>query len=108
MTDRTTENKLAGVPETATQAGEVRARWAWTEPSVWTERMLTALEEGVKGHKWYSLMDKVYALPNLRAAFKKVKRNGGAAGVDYQTIAMYEDRLEENLERLSQALKGGK
>jgi RNA-directed DNA polymerase len=70
--------------------------------------MLTALEEGVKGHKWYSLMDKVYALPNLRAAFKKVKRNGGAAGVDHQTIAMYEHRLEENLERLSQTLKEGK
>jgi hypothetical protein len=31
------------------QAGEVRARWAWAEPRVWTERMLTALEKGVKG-----------------------------------------------------------
>jgi len=31
------------------------------EPSVWTERMLTALETGIKGSKWYSLMDKVYA-----------------------------------------------
>jgi RNA-directed DNA polymerase len=70
--------------------------------------MLTALEEGVKGGKWYSLMDKVYAKPNLRAAFKKVKANGGAAGVDHQTIEMYERRLEENLERLSQALKEGK
>jgi RNA-directed DNA polymerase len=69
--------------------------------------MLTALEEGVKGGKWYSLMDKVYALSNLRAAFKKVKANGGAAGVDHQTVEMYERCLEENLERLSQALKAG-
>jgi RNA-directed DNA polymerase len=69
--------------------------------------MLTALEQGVKGSKWYSLMDKVYALSNLRAAFKKVKANGGAAGVDNRTIEMYESRLEENLERLSQALKAG-
>jgi len=106
--DRTAEDRPAGVPGTATQAGEVRARWAWTEPSVWTERMLTALEEGVKGGKWYSLMDKVYALPNLRAAFKKVKANGGAAGVDHQTVEMYECRLEENLERVSQALREGK
>lgn len=30
-------------------AGEVRARWAWTERSVWTDRMLTALENGVGG-----------------------------------------------------------
>jgi hypothetical protein len=29
--------------------------------------MLTALEEGVKGGKWYSLMDKVYAVENLRS-----------------------------------------
>ncbi len=107
-TNRMTEDKLAGVPETATQAGEIRARWAWVEPSVWTDRMLTALEEGVKGGKWYSLMDKVYALPNLRAAFAKVKANGGAAGVDHQTVEMYERRLEENLGKLSQALKEGK
>jgi len=103
-----TEDKLAGVPGTATQAGEIRARWEWVEPSVWTDRMLTALEEGVKGGKWYSLMDKVYALSNLRAAFAKVKANGGAAGVDHQTVEMYERRLEENLGKLSQALKEGK
>ena len=106
--DRTTEEEPAGVPETATQAGEIASRWGWVEPSVWTARMLTALEEGVKGGKWYSLMDKVYALANLRAAFKRVKVNGGAAGVDHQTVEMYERRLEENLERLSQALKDGK
>ena len=40
----------------AIQAGDVRARWAWTEPSVWTDRMLTALEQGVKGGVWYSLI----------------------------------------------------
>jgi hypothetical protein len=28
-----------------------------SEPTIWTERMLTALLEGVKGGKWYSLMD---------------------------------------------------
>ena len=33
------------------QVGEVHARWAWVEPSVWTDRMLTALETGVKGGK---------------------------------------------------------
>ena len=107
MTDGTTESKPAGVPETATQAGEIQARWAWVEPSVWTERMLTALERGVKGGKWFSLMDKVYALSNLRAGFSKVKANGGAAGVDHQTIEMFEHDLEENLGKLSQMLKEG-
>lgn len=107
MTEGKTENKPAGVPETATQAGEIRDRWDWVEPNVWTERMLTALEQGVKGNKWYSLMDKVYTMPNLRAAFKEVKANKGAAGVDRRTIEIYESRLEENLERLSQTLKAG-
>ncbi len=69
--------------------------------------MLTALEQGVKGSKWYSLMDKVYALPNLRSAFKKVKANRGAAGVDDWTIGKYEHRLEENLEKLSRRLRDG-
>ena len=69
--------------------------------------MLTALEQGVKGGQWYSLMDKVYALPNLRAAYAKVQANGGAAGVDHQTIEMFEQRLEENLAKLSQTLKDG-
>ena len=36
------------------QAGEIRGRWSWVEPCVWTERMLTALEKGVRGGKWSS------------------------------------------------------
>jgi len=67
--------------------------------------MLAALEEGVKGGKWYSVMDKVYALGNLRSAFKTVKTKGGAPGVDHQTIEMFERHLEENLEDLSQSLR---
>jgi RNA-directed DNA polymerase len=105
VTDGGAEERPARVPETATQAGEIRDRWDWVEPSVWTERMLTALERGVKGGKWFSLVDKVYALPNLRAGFAKVKVNGGAAGVDHQTIEMFERHLEENLEKLSRSLK---
>ncbi len=107
MTDQTPESRPAAVPSEATQAGEVRARWAWTEPAVWTERMLTALEQGVKGGKWFSLIDKVYALPNLRQAFARVKANEGAAGVDHVTIEEFEHHLEVNLEKLSRSLKEG-
>jgi len=95
------------VPEEAKQAGEGRARWAWAEPCVWTERMLTALEEGVKGGVWFSLIDKVSAPRVLRWAFEQVKQNGGAAGVDHQTIAMYEQRLEQHTEYLAHTLKEG-
>lgn len=97
----------APVPQ-AKQAGEVRARWAWTETSVWTERMLMALERGVKGGCWFSLIDKVYSLRNLQAAFAQVKANRGAAGVDHVTIEMFEDNLEANLTRVSAQLATGK
>jgi len=70
--------------------------------------MLTALEQGVKGDKWFSLIDKVYAPANLRKAFERVKANGGAAGVDQVTVEEFEQHLEANLEKLSQALKDGR
>ena len=82
MTTRVKEEALAIVPAKAKQAGETNDRWSWVEPSVWTPRMLTALEHGVKGNKWFSLIDKVYAPDNLAAAFTRVAANGGAAGVD--------------------------
>ncbi len=105
VTNRSTESDA--VPAGAMPAGEIRARWAWVEATVWTERMLTALEQRVLGGKWYSLMDKIYALPNLRRAFEQVKANGGAAGVDHVTVEEFERHLEENLEKLSRSLRDG-
>lgn len=96
----------ASVPE-ARQAGEIRARWAWTEECVWTDRMLAALETGLKGGKWFSLIDKVYAPATLQAAFVKVKRNQGAAGVDHQSIDAFEKKLSVNLAELSEELRDG-
>ena len=48
---RQAEEGPAAVPGLAKQVGEARSFWEWVEPSVWTERMLTALVEGVKGGK---------------------------------------------------------
>jgi RNA-directed DNA polymerase len=107
VTNQQTEDQPAAVAETPKQAGEIRARWAWTEPSVWTGRMLTALEEGVKGGKWFSLMDKVYRERTLWAAFQQVKANGGAAGVDHQTVEDFEHDLSDNLKRLAEQLREG-
>ena len=89
------ENKLATVPPEATQAGETTSRWTWTEPSVWTERMLTALEQGVKGGKWFSLIDKVHSADNLYSAATKVAANQGAAGVDHITTKEFFDQANE-------------
>ena len=41
----------------AKQGREVDGKGEWTEASVWTERMLATLERGIKGGKWYSLID---------------------------------------------------
>lgn len=90
------------------QAGEVRRRWPWAEPNVWTDRMLTALEKGVKGGKWFSLTDKVCSMSNMSAAFRKVKSRHGGAGVDNQTIEMFEKELAGNLERLHELLRSGR
>ena len=107
MTDKETEDRPAAVSRETKQAGEIRARWAWTEPSIWTERMLTALEQGVKGGKWFSLMDKVYRERTLWAAFLQVKANDGAAGVDHQRVEDFERHLTENLRHLSEQLREG-
>ena len=39
--------------------------------------------------KWYSLIDKVYRIENLTKAFKAVKSNKGAPGIDGETIETF-------------------
>ena len=101
MNERT-ENKPATVSETTPPAGETHDPWGWVERSAWTERMWTALEEGVKGDKWFRLIDKVYAPRNLQAAFWAVWRNGGSPGVDRQSVEQFDAKHTEELGELSQ------
>jgi RNA-directed DNA polymerase len=89
------------------QAGETRDKWSWAERAVWTERMLAALVTGLKGGKWFSLMDKVYSAKNLRAAWATVRARKGAAGVDGQTVQRFEARAEAELTQLEQELRAG-
>ena len=102
------ETKPTIVPQTAKQVGEIHGQWSWVEPSVWTERMLTALETGVKGGKWFSLIDKVYRTSNLQSAFYRVQANKGSAGIDNQTIMQFSHRLSEQLDYASESLKSQK
>ena len=62
----------------------------------------------MKGGKWYSLMDKVYALRNLEAAWRRVQANGGSAGVDHESIKGFEKNLEKKILKLQEQLKQGK
>ena len=84
---------------------EVESPRSGLEASVWTERMLAALDNGVKGGKWYSLMDKVYALSTLRVAWEMVRANQGAAGIDRISIERFEGKSEQYLEELHESLK---
>ena len=97
----------AGVPAAATQAGDIQARWGWVEGSVWTARMLTALEDGVKGGVWYALMDKVYRRANLWSAWLKVQANHGAAGIDGQSVTRFAEQAERQVDELAEQLRAG-
>ena len=69
--------------------------------------MLAALENGVKGGQWFSLIDKVYRKQTLKAAWEKVEANAGAAGVDGQSVERFAARAEVYLEELERALRMG-
>lgn len=101
------EQQPSSVSQETKQDGEVLSRWWWTEPSVWTERMLTALENGVKGGKWFSLIDKVFSEQNLISSYGKVAANAGAAGVDHVSVEEFGEHLQANVAKLSEALRQG-
>jgi RNA-directed DNA polymerase len=86
--------------------GETRALW-WAEASIWTDRMVSALGNGVKGGKWFSLIDKVVRPATLEAAWQRVARNKGAAGVDGQSVERFAYQSERYLLELHTELKAG-
>jgi len=55
--------------------------------------------------KVHSLVDKVYKRKNLELAWKRVKRNKGAGGIDGQTLEEFEEQLDAHLDRLHEELK---
>jgi RNA-directed DNA polymerase len=101
------DQRLATVPFAATPARHPPSVTEWANQVVWTERMLDALSQGVRGGKWHTLMDKVYRASNLFAASQSVLSNKGAAGVDHQTVTRFEERQLEELARLAEELQGG-
>ena len=96
------------VPEKAKQTETTPAHWAWVDRAIWSERMLAALGNGVKGSKWFSLIDKVYRLSTLQAAWEQVKANQGAAGIDRQSIEAFAANEQVYLSELAKDLEQGK
>ena len=102
---RERETKPVKVPFAATPARQPPSVRDWANPSVWTERMLTTLERGVRGGRWHTLIDKVYSPRNLEAAVTSVIGHRGAAGVDHQTVEAFRARRAEESNRLHEALR---
>jgi RNA-directed DNA polymerase len=98
---------LPGVPK-AKQGREVEPKWAWTEASVWTERMLATLERGIKGGKWYSLMDKVWKMENLQSAVKKMAQGKSEKKADGRRCRHYAQASHRKLPPLQEKLKTGR
>jgi RNA-directed DNA polymerase len=88
-------------------AEEIDSIRSKAEATVWTDRMVSALIDGVKGGRWFSLIDKVWAPATLALAWTKVLANQGAAGVDGQSLERFAANPEKYLGELSVALKDG-
>jgi len=100
------QKNLPGVPK-AKQGREVAPKWAWTEASVWTERMLATLEGGIKGNKWYSLMDKVWKMENLQSAVERLVCNKSKHKPDGQRCWRYAQQKDQRLAALQDKLRKG-
>lgn len=101
------EEPPPGVPVTDTQGGEDKWQRHKAERGVWSEGMLDALERGVKGGKWFSLIDKIYAERTLALSWEKVRSNAGACGVDGITVARFEKQAQIRLLAVNEQLKRG-
>ena len=106
MSETQLQKKLPPVPP-AKQGREVPDKWEWTEASVWNERMLATLERGIKGGKWYSLIDKVWKKENLQSAVEKVARGKSKQKPDGRKCHRYLEQSPERLPALQDKLKQG-
>ena len=105
MKDRSTGPARVAETKPPQQAGKAQDRWWWVDPSAWTERMLTRLEQSEPTTVWFRLWDKVIAEENLQAAFWAVWRKGGAPGVDGQTVEQFTAQEQAQLGQLREELR---
>jgi RNA-directed DNA polymerase len=99
------EEQSTSVPNKDKQVEEDLWQRYGAERGVWSESMLIALEKGIEGNKWFSLIDKVRSDRALGIAWEKVRSNAGACGVDGISVEFFEkdslDRLLAVKERLT-------
>ena len=69
--------------------------------------MLATIERGIKGGKWYSLIDKVWKMENLQSAAGKVARGKSPKKPDGQRCRRYFEQSQRRLPPLQDKLKRG-
>ena len=94
-----TQKTLSSVKE---GSGEARKSWA--------EGVICGVaREEIKRPKFnLNLMEEVLDQKNLNLAFKRVKRNKGAAGMDGVTVDELKSQIEDNFWKIKEALLTGK
>src|SRR5271169_3723987 len=95
-----TTKRDAGVLESCVQL-------KFTPAPLWTEAMLAALQRGVKGGKWHSLIDKLWHPDTLMLAWTQVEWNAGAAGVDRVSVERFAQARDYYLAELASTLRDG-
>lgn len=98
------EVKSTLVPDRDKQVEEDLWQRYGAERGVWTEPMLIALERGIKGNKWFSLIDKVRSDRTLGTAWEKVRSNAGACGVDGISVEFFAKDSQKRLLALKEHL----
>src|SRR6202051_3353716 len=102
--------EASSVSETTNQDASVlesRGQRKFTPAPLWTEAMLAALQRGVKGGRWHSLIDKVWHPDTLMLAWTQVEQNAGAAGVDRVSVERFAQARDYYLAELASALGDG-
>jgi RNA-directed DNA polymerase len=69
--------------------------------------MLATLERGIKGDKWYSLIDKVWKMESLQSAVANVVRNKSRQKPDGQRCRRYAEQKDRRLPALQSKLRNG-
>jgi RNA-directed DNA polymerase len=107
--ERVSEEEPSGVFRQAGNKQEGEDLWEIhkAERGVWSKKMLAALEKGVKGNKWFSLIDKVTRLDVLEQAWEKVRSTAGGSGVDGVSVECFGKDSQRRLLAVKEQIEGG-
>jgi RNA-directed DNA polymerase len=73
------------------------------------QRQLYVCAKRSQTRRFHALYDRIYRSDVLREAWRRVRSNGGAAGIDAETIQAIEQRgAEEFLAEIAAALRAGR